>query len=80
MAVPPLRNIRAQAAPLHGADVPNQQKRRPKASFLLAEMEGFELWLDFLLCPKCTVDFVQTAPCFIEHRLADVGIAISYGI
>ena len=46
----------------------------------MAEMEGFELWLDFLLCPKCTVDFVQTAPCFIEHRLADVGIAISYGI
>ena len=80
MAVPPLRNIRAQAAPLHGAGVPNQQKRRPKASFLLAEMEGFELWLDFLLCPKCTVNFVQTVPCFIEHRLADVGIAISYGI
>ena len=80
MVVPPLRNIRAQAAPLHGAGAPRQQKRRPKASFLLAEMEGFELWLDFLLCPKCTVDFVQTAPCFIEHRLADVGIAIGYGI
>ena len=60
--------------------LPSQQKRRPKASFLLAEMEGFELWLGFLLCPKCTVNFVQTVPCFIEHRLADVGIAISYGI
>ena len=80
MAVPPLRNIRAQAAPLHGAGVPKPTKKTPEGVFLLAEMEGFELWLDFLLCPKCTVDFVQTAPCFIEHRLADVGIAISYGI
>ena len=58
----------------------NKRKTRISAGFSLAEMEGFELWLDFLLCPKCTVDFVQTAPCFIEHRLADVGIAISYGI
>lgn len=58
----------------------NKGKTRISAGFSLAEMEGFELWLDFLLCPKCTVDFVQTAPCFIEHRLAYVGIAISYGI
>lgn len=58
----------------------NKRKTRIFAGFSVAEMEGFELWLDFLLCPKCTVDFVQTAPCFIEHRLADVGIAIGYGI
>ena len=80
MAVPPLRNIRAQAAPLHGAGVPNQQKRRPKASFLLAEMEGFELWLDFLLCPKCTVNFVQPVSCFVEHRLPNVSVTICNSI
>ena len=70
---------KAQAAKILKTRI-NKGKTRISAGFSLAEMEGFELWLAIMLCPKCTVNFVQTAPCFIEHRLADVGIAISYGI
>ena len=70
---------KAQAAKILKARI-NKGKARISAGVSLAEMEGCELWLAIMLCPKGTVNFVQTAPCFIEHRLADVGRAISYGI
>ena len=65
--------------PCAGANT-KTKKTRIYAGLFVAEMEGFELWLDFLLCPKCTVNFVQPVSCFVEHRLPNVGVTICNSI
>ena len=70
---------KAQAAKILKTRI-NKGKTRISAGFSLAEMEGFELCSRFLLIPKRTVNFVQSVPCFIEHRLSTVGVAVRNGI